>query len=69
MIRFKVKPLFENTKDVTVLVWSDVLKDNCRVHLIRGNRVKQGQWYNAEFRGLEVRVGGRQAGSAWTGAR
>lgn len=66
-IRFKVKPLFANTQDLTVMIKSDVLNDNCRF-IIRGTRVKQGEWYNVEFKGLEVRQGWAASGKSLDGS-
>ena len=63
-VRFKLKPP-ANVGQVTVLIWSEKLKDNAR-YLITG--LKQGQWNQVEFRAIEARTGWAADGTSLDGA-
>jgi len=68
-IRFKLKPLFEVKKDVTILIKSNVLQDNCRYTIAaRRRQLKKDEWYSVEFRGLQVRQGWNQGGPSLEGS-
>ena len=62
-VRFKLKPLAE-VGQVTVMIWSDQLKDNAR-YFVTG--LKAGQWNDVEFRGSEARAGWDRGGPSLDG--
>jgi hypothetical protein len=62
-VRFKVKPLAD-LDQVTVLIWSDKLKDNARFYV---TGLKKGEWKDVEFRGIEARVGWAMDGPSLDG--
>ena len=57
-VRFQLKPLAD-VGQVSVLIWSDKLKDNARYFL---TGLKANQWNAVEFRGSEARADGTGAG-------
>lgn len=63
-VRFKLKPLGQ-VGQVTVLIWSDKLKDNAR-YLIGG--LPQAEWRPIEFRAIEARTGWAADGASLDGA-
>lgn len=63
-VRFRIKPLAD-VGQVTVLIWSDALKDNARYHL---DGLKQGEWRPVEFRAIEARAGWAADGANLDGA-
>jgi hypothetical protein len=62
-VRFKLKPLAD-VGQVTVLIWSDTLKDNARYHV---GDLKQGEWRPVEFRAIEARTGWAADGASLDG--
>jgi hypothetical protein len=62
-VRFRLKPLAE-VASVTVMIWSDTLKDNVR-WTIEG--LRKGEWKQVEFRGTQPRAGAAQAGATLEG--
>jgi hypothetical protein len=63
-LRFKVKALAD-VQDVTVLVWSDKLKDNAR-HLVGG--LKKDETRDVVIRGIQLRAGWAANGPSLEGA-
>jgi hypothetical protein len=63
-VRFKLKPLADMGQ-VTVMIWSDKLKDNARYHI---SGLKPGQWRDVEFRAIEARAGWAADGANLDGA-
>jgi len=62
-LRFRLKPLAD-VPEVTILIWSDRLKDNGR-YAVRG--LKKGDWRDVEFRAIEVRTGWAMDGPSLEG--
>ncbi len=62
-IRFRLKPLAD-VEEVTLLIWSDRLKDNGR-YRVRG--LVKNAWKNVEFRALEIRTGWAMDGPSLEG--
>src|SRR5204863_9742883 len=62
-VRFKLKPLVD-LDQVTVMIWSDKLKDNTRYYV---TGLKKGEWKDVEFRGIEARVGWAMDGPSLSG--
>ena len=62
-VRFKLKPLAD-VGQVTVLIWSDKLKDNARYPLAG---LRQGEWRPVEFRAIEARTGWAADGASLDG--
>jgi len=62
-VRFKVKALAD-ANDVTVLVWSDKLKDNARRYL---GSFKKGEVREVSIRGIQLRAGWDAAGPSLEG--
>jgi hypothetical protein len=62
-VRFKLKPLAD-VGQVSVLIWSDTLKDNARYFL---TGLKSNQWNEVEFRGSEARLGWDKSGPSLDG--
>ena len=62
-VRFKLKPLAD-VGQVSVLIWSDKLKDNARYFL---TGLKANQWNAVEFRGSEARAGWDRSGLSLDG--
>jgi hypothetical protein len=63
-LRFKLKALAD-VQDVTVLIWSDKLKDNARYYV---TGLKKGEWTTVEFRGVEARSGWAMDGPSLDGS-
>ena len=63
-VRFKLKPLGE-VGQVTVMIWSDKLKDNARYRI---SGLKQGEWRQVDFRAIEPRTGWAADGANLDGA-
>ena len=63
-VRFRLKPLAD-VSQVTVMIWSDQLKDNARYHI---GGLKQGEWRPVEFRAIEARAGWAADGASLDGA-
>jgi hypothetical protein len=63
-VRFRLKP-FADVGQVTVMIWSDQLKDNARYHI---GGLKQGEWRPVEFRAIEARAGWAADGASLDGA-
>ena len=63
-IRFRLKPLVD-VAQVTVMIWSDKLKDNGR-YFITG--LKKDEWKSVEFRGVDVRGGWAMDGPCLDGS-
>ena len=62
-LRFKVRALAD-VKDVTILVWSDKLKDNAR-RLV--GSIKKGETQEVVVRGIQFRAGWDAAGPSMEG--
>jgi len=52
-VRFRMKPSAD-LDQVSVLIWSDKLKDNGRFYI---TGLKKGEWRTVEFRGVDIRTG------------
>jgi hypothetical protein len=63
-VRFKLK-LLADIGQVTVLIWSDKLKDNARYHIAG---LKRDEWRSVEFRAIEARTGWAADGASLDGA-
>jgi hypothetical protein len=63
-VRFRLKPLVD-VGQVSVLIWSDKLKDNARYHI---TGLKPGDWNAVEFRAMEARTGWAADGASLEGA-
>ena len=63
-IRFKLKPLFQ-PKQVTVMVFSKKLKDNCRYY---SGYFKKDTWRQVEFRAIECHAGWSRSDSSMEGS-
>ncbi len=62
-VRFRIKPSVD-VSDMQVLVWSEKLKDNCRIRL---GPVQKNQWRTVEFRAIEAHVGWDMKGPSLDG--
>jgi hypothetical protein len=63
-LRFRLKPLAP-VDQVTVMIWSDKLKDNARYYV---TGLRQGEWKQVEFRGVEARTGWAMDGPSLDGS-
>jgi hypothetical protein len=63
-IRFRLKPLVD-LEQVSVMIWSDKLKDNARYYL---TGFKKDEWKTVEFRGVDARAGWAMDGPSLAGA-
>lgn len=63
-VSFRLKPLAE-TETVTVMIWSDKLKDNAR-HTIGG--LRKGEWKEIQFPAMLARAGAAQEGQTLEGS-
>ena len=63
-IRFRVKPLVD-VEQVTVMIWSDKLKDNGRFYV---TGLRKGEWKDVRFKAAEVRQGWAMDGPSIAGS-
>jgi hypothetical protein len=63
-VRFRMKPVGD-LRNVTLLIWSDKLKDNCRVLV---PPLRKGEWTEVAFRGIEARAGWDASGAGLEGS-
>jgi hypothetical protein len=63
-VRFRVRPLVD-VEQLTLLVWSDKLKDNARFYV---TGLRKGEWKDVRFRALEARQGWAMDGPSLEGS-
>jgi hypothetical protein len=63
-IRFRLKPLVD-VDSITVMIWSDKLKDNARFTI---GGLRKGEWKQVEFLGVQARAGAGQDGPSLEGS-
>jgi hypothetical protein len=63
-LRFRLKPLLD-IDSVTVMVWSDKLKDNARFTV---GGLRKGEWKQVEVAGTQLRAGAAQDGATLEGS-